>query len=153
MENHKIIEFCKNAGFLFGKYPIDFVYLFGSVATNTVNRFSDIDIALVVQDDIPPGQYLDLEMELEVKLNEILESGNFDVRVINNAPLGFQGQVLEKSILLYSRDENRRVDFETKTRDNYFDFLPVLNQMRKVFFNRLKKEGLLGQCPKTGETV
>jgi hypothetical protein len=50
--------------------------------------------------------------------------------------------VLSEGILLFSRDEEFRIQYEVLTRKLYFDFLPVLEMMRTAFFERLKQEGL-----------
>jgi len=63
---------------------------------------------------------------------------------VDNAPLTVQGQVLTGGILLYSRDEAFRVEYEVYTRKKYFDFLPVARMMRGAFFEQLRQEGLVG---------
>ncbi len=144
METLQLKEKIKNADLLFRQYSVDIAYLFGSQAVQAAHRHSDIDIALVVPDGIASEHFLNIEMELEVKLGEILGVENLDIRVINKSPLKFQGEVLKKGILVYSRAEDRRVDFETKTRLDYFDFLFLLNQLRKEFFKQFIREKLLG---------
>lgn len=65
-----------------------------------------------------------------------------DVRVIDDMPLSFRGQVATQGIRLYSRDEVARVEFETRTWKEYFDFEPVARMMREAFFNDIREHGL-----------
>ncbi len=48
--------------------------------------------------------------------------------------------MLTRGVLLYSRDEAFRVSYEVCTRKRYFDFQPVLAQMRQAYFNRLEAD-------------
>ena len=58
-----------------------------------------------------------------------------------------QERVLTSGVLLYFRDEDFRVNYETRIRKRYFDFQPVLTMMRQAYFERLdadlEKKGLL----------
>jgi hypothetical protein len=79
--------------------------------------------------------------ELETRCPDLPE---VDIRVINLAPLTFQGQVLYYGILLYSRDEIRRVEFETSLRSAYFDYQPAEQMIRQTFLQHVKERGLRG---------
>lgn len=140
-----LLEKLQQAKKLLNDYPVDMLYLFGSQAYNQATPLSDIDIALVISDDIPIKHYINLELELEVKLNQLLGSDKIDCRAINHAPLSFQGRVIKDGCLIYSRDENRRVDFETLTLQKYFDFLPRFKHLTKSALLHMQQEGLLGQ--------
>ena len=67
-----------------------------------------------------------------------------DVRIVNEAPLILRGQVVTDGLLLFARDEDTRVEFETRTRSEYFDFLPVARQLRESFFDDIQQRGLYG---------
>jgi len=43
-----------------------------------------------------------------------------------------------------SKDENLRISFETFIRDRYFDYLPALRSMRRIYFTSIKDGGLIG---------
>jgi len=126
------------------QYPrIALAYLFGSTARNRTTKFSDLDIALVLfEDAITPLERLRFELMVEDVLAADCHLSNADVRVINDAPLVFKGQVLTDGQLLFSRDEEMRVDFETYTRLAYFDFQPVEESLQAAFFDRLLRDGL-----------
>ncbi|HUP01014.1 MAG TPA: hypothetical protein VM737_05770 [Gemmatimonadota bacterium] len=49
---------------------------------------------------------------------------HLEVRDLEDLPLVVRGRVLTEGALIGSNDESRRVSFETRTRLQYFDFLP-----------------------------
>jgi len=121
-------------------YPVMVAYLYGSFAVGATTPFSDVDIALVLSPDLllSPYEQFILELDIEVKLETACGLSNADVRTINQAPIAFQGRVLTESILLYSRDEDFRVEYEAQTRQRYFDFLPVLKRLQNAYFDALE---------------
>ena len=85
------------------------------------------------EEELPPRDRLRLELTLETALAAVL-GRDVDVRIINKAPLAVRGKAVQTGILLYSRDDTTRVDFETAVRSAYFDFLPVLEYHRAAYF-------------------
>lgn len=126
------------------KLPISMAYLYGSFLDDTFNKFSDIDIALILKDLPDKHQQMQLEMKITALLDKRFTKP-FDVRTINNAPLKVKGEVVTHGKLIYCVDEEVRVDFETYVRDRYFDFLPTLKNMREIYLSSVKSGGLLGQ--------
>ena len=124
--------------------PVKLAYLHGSVAIGFTTPFSDMDIALVTDRAMTPLERLHLTSAVELDLAEHWDIRHADVRVINDAPLVFRGRVVCEGILLFARDEATRIEFETTTRDDYFDYLPVHRQLQEAFFAHLRKQGLHG---------
>ncbi len=126
--------------------PVTLAYLYGSAATDQWLPLSDVDIALVVPNDaLTPREQLRLQLQLSVELAEVAGIAEADVRIINDAPLAIRGQVACQGILLYSADETARVEFETRTWDEYFDYQPIARQLRQAYFDDLRQRGLYGQ--------
>ena len=126
--------------------PVTLAYLYGSTATGNILPTSDVDIALVLchtEADPPllPTERLQLELAVEGALEQhsILKP---DVRLIDNLPILFRGQVAIQGVRLFSRDEIARVEFETRTWKEYLDFEPVIRMMRQAFFKDIQEHGL-----------
>ena len=137
--NPQIIEnaLIRKSSQILGKYPVLFAYLYGSFATGVVHPFSDVDIGVYVK-EIAKGEYLALELGISLEFDEELP-GNVqsDLRVINDLPLSFVGQIVTDGVLVYCIDDVTRIDFETSVRMAYFDFLPVLKMHQKEYLNRV----------------
>ncbi len=132
-------------GILHGR-PVMLAYLFGSVADGTTLPSSDVDIALVLEPgcNLVPYDRMKMEFDIAAEVEKRCKVKEADVRSIDSAPLTVKGTVLTEGVLLFSRDEEFRVDYEVYTRKMYFDFLPVAKMMREGFFRQLKEEGLTG---------
>jgi len=129
---------------IFHRYPVKLAYLYGSVAAGNATPLSDVDIALVVVNDvIELGKQLEMELDLMDVISRHCGT-EVDVRIINNAPIMLRGEVVTNGILLYSIDEDFRVEFETSTRSVYFDYMPVAAMLRRALSDRLHERGING---------
>jgi uncharacterized protein len=129
----------KIAPLIFEGTPDLFAYLYGSYAKGSPHPFSDLDIGIFVE-GLPTGDCLRLELSLSLKMDELLDHAvQSDVRVVNLLPLSITGRILTDGELIYSRAEDERIDFETRVRMAYFDFLTVSQQYQKAY-----RAGLLG---------
>ena len=126
-------------------HPVALAYLFGSAARGQTTPFSDVDIALVLEERAALPSRLHFELEIEDQLAARCGLSQADVHVINDAPLELRGEVVTEGKLMYARDEDARIEFETRTRMEYFDFQPVAEFFRQAFFTDLRTRGLSGQ--------
>ena len=123
---------------IFKGKPVLFAYLFGSVATEQAQFFSDLDVAIYVEPGYPAKDRLSLEMSLGLEIDAGLESDlSSDVRILNYLPLAIAGQVVTHGILVFCRDDNARIDYEVSTRTAYFDFLPVLRKIQREHIQQI----------------
>jgi hypothetical protein len=127
--------------------PATLAYLYGSRAVGLALPTSDVDIALILgrenkdQPILEPQERLNLEFDVEAALEQ-QGVGKPDVRVIDDLPLTFRGEVATQGIRLYSRDEAARVEFETRTWKEFIDFKPVQQMMLKASLDHTRKHGL-----------
>ncbi len=105
------------------------VYLFGSVARGTHRPGSDLDVAVLL-DPPPPPTLAGLCLDLEDDLRETLGMP-VDLVVLNRAPADLIHRVLRDGRLILDRDPGRRIAFEVRSRNEYFDLLPFLRRYRR----------------------
>jgi predicted nucleotidyltransferase len=104
-------------------------WLFGSVARGTARAGSDVDVGVLFQEDPPrtlDGYRFDLEAELETLLHLPVQ-----LVVLNRAPVDLVQRVLRDGKLLVNQDPSRRIRFEVRTRNEYWDLEPYLRLYRR----------------------
>lgn len=114
----------------FGSRPgIAAVYLFGSVARGTARANSDVDIGVLYESSIPKtllGQPFAEEADLAERLARPVQ-----VIVMNQAPVDLVHRILRDGVLVLEPNRSRRIAFEVRSRNEYFDLLPILREYRK----------------------
>ncbi|MFQ5990731.1 MAG: DUF86 domain-containing protein [Candidatus Methylomirabilales bacterium] len=81
-----------------------------------------VQMATYMDPSLPPDSYFHVEIRLETLVEEALGLPVTGVRILNGAPLTWQGAVLTGGRAIYSRDETARVAFEERVRREYLDF-------------------------------
>lgn len=142
-------ECIEKVGVLLQQQPdVVFAYFYGSRATGFARKNSDLDIAVFLdQKKSPPAPY-GRGVNLSCQLDELTQPVSVDVRELNSASPFFCFQVLKTGRLLFSRNEDDRVEFENKTRNKYFDLKIMYKEFYQDMINRLKG-GTFGAGPKS----
>lgn len=115
------------------KEEITIAFLFGSVVKR--DSFRDIDIAVYLRPDYPPAKYLDLRLDLQLKLQQTLKK-EVDLIILNQAPPLLRYKILKNGILIIEKDRTSYRDFFVRTINEYFDFFPVFNLYREKLHRR-----------------
>ena len=105
------------------------VYLFGSQARGQARPDSDVDLGLLYATP-PEATLLAQPYELEADLSRRL-GRHVSCTVLNTAPPDLVHRVLRDGIIVAETDKSRRIAFEVKLRNEYFDLLPKLREYRK----------------------
>lgn len=101
---------------------VRFAYLFGSLAKGTALPFSDVDIAVHV-DEI--ADVATMRLDLCERLVDCLGTDRIDVVVLNTAPLTLKARVLRFNRILVDRNPSERHAFESLVLREYYDFSRV----------------------------
>src|SRR5712691_1457144 len=121
---------------LFAQTPVTTAYLAGSLSTRTTfGHISNVDIAILLMEQIKSDQFLDYQLYFFSELAKRLESDTIDVMILNRASLLLKLQVIKYGQILYSRDEKRRVTFETRAVMDYLDF-KKMDEIQNQALNR-----------------
>lgn len=114
-EKQKRLAMVRNS---FGKEKdVRFAYLFGSLASGKAGPLSDIDLAIWVADGV---DVFSLRLRLMKSLSKALKADNFDLVVLNRAPLILKFHAIKGGVILKD-DREARVAFETKTTADFLD--------------------------------
>ena len=96
-----------------------FAYLFGSLAGGSPKPFSDVDIAVFVNDC---KNFSETKLEILEKLTEVLQTDEIDLVVLNTASLPLAINILKKKKVLVDKQPYVRHAFESLTMRKNFDF-------------------------------
>lgn len=119
------------------QYPIEFAYLFGSFATVTYNKESDIDIAIMFQEKyeskkevIIKGNIIDMGMKYFQR--------KLDIISLHSATPLLKYEIVKKGIPL--KESKKRSGFESLALREYFDFQHYAGIYNKAMIEAIKKE-------------
>jgi len=102
-----------------------FAFVHGSFLEREL-PFHDIDIAIYLDEDSFRFDYVDFCLDLSMELSSLVDI-NVDVHTLNNSSLGFRYEAT-RGELLFAIDEDACFDFIEKTRLQYFDLKPLLEE-------------------------
>jgi predicted nucleotidyltransferase len=108
---------------------VHFVYLFGSTVTGTQNRFSDVDIAVYLDNlALKPRAYpYGYKAYLIAELMQLLKTNRIDVVILNEATPFLKYQVIRYGFPVYEISTQERIQFHVGALSRYFDLLPILD--------------------------
>lgn len=115
-------------------------YIFGSVATGRARRDSDIDIAVLVDSTLIPGDLFDYRLRLMADLRDLLQRPDVEVVLLNQAPPVLAQNVISKGRLIFERSRSARIRFQIRTLNLFLDTQP----MRDLHLKFLKRRYLNG---------
>lgn len=136
MAGFDLVHIIRALAGIFRKQPVDFAYLFGSLATGNASKQSDIDVAIFTSGDLSKEERFALRLNLIGRLSRAVKR-DVDVVVLNDlSSLFFRYVIISEGKLLYQRSEGRRLDFENMTLGLYFDFRPFLDLYNRRYVQR-----------------
>ena len=107
---------------LFAEHPaVLSAYLFGSAAQGFARVTSDIDVAIRVDEALPP----ETRFALRIRLIQDLErhfGKKVDIVVLNSASLRMINQVLTNGKLVLAADLEQELDYHVQKQKEFFDF-------------------------------
>lgn len=123
------------------KYKIKFAYIFGSQATGEASENSDVDIAVCFDKSYEA-------VEEAFIRGDIIEEGkaffkkDVDIVSLNNASLLLKYEIIHDGIII--KDDDERVDFESLSLREYFDFKYYSDIYDNAMIERIRKGDFLG---------
>lgn len=117
----------KERGVLFG-------YLFGSQAYRNTTSKSDVDVAVYLDDENSKDLF-EQRLGLIARLSRSLKK-DADVVVLNTASPFLRYVVLKEGEVIFEKDKGRRIDYELKSMNEFFDFKPVREMYHKKLLGR-----------------
>jgi len=131
---HRIGDMLESSDVLVG-------YLYGSYARNQQTSLSDLDIAILLAQNSSALERSHLSLKLSHAIAEAMNGVDVDLRVLNDTPLEYRYNVIHDGIVIYSRDDGQRLEFESRSLMEYFDFKPMIYQYNQYMHLRIEETG------------
>lgn len=124
---------------LLPRKEIVLAYLYGSSAKGTSRPYSDVDVAILLDENISvkEGPY-GYRAEMLAVLMKTLRTNQIDLVILNDAPPFLTFQVVRYGKLLINRSEAKRIDFHVKTIAKYIDVKRLFDIQHQYLSKRLK---------------
>ncbi|MHC1626258.1 MAG: nucleotidyltransferase domain-containing protein [Methanoculleaceae archaeon] len=121
---------------LAGRGDILLGYLYGSFLRH--GEFHDIDVALLVSGEREPHELYRYAMGIASDLERCITPGyEIDLRILNDAPIEFQYEVVKTGRLLVSRDEDTRIAFEAGVIAQFLDLKYLYDTIDRALLARV----------------
>jgi len=107
---------------------IEVAYIFGSVAQGKSSPLSDIDIAILVDNQkVDENAYrYGYKAEILSDLIKLLKTNAIDLVILNEANTLLKHRVLYSGKILHSKNEKKRIEFQTTTISKYNDYKQLM---------------------------
>jgi predicted nucleotidyltransferase len=115
-----------------GMPEIRLVYLFGSRLNERPGPLSDYDFAVLLDRAAAEPK---LRASLAYSLARALNTSQFDIVLLDNAPIELAFRVISSGEILYELDVSSRVEYEARVMSLYFDYLPILRKEKRDILN------------------
>jgi len=130
----KLINFMKKQDF------VSVAYVFGSTAEGRRGPLSDIDIAVLMKKKLNKKERNKKKMFLIGGISSILKTDNFDLVVMNDAPLLLKHNIIKTGRVLKTGME--RTALETVIMSEYLDRKFYDDMYARLSLEKMSKEGI-----------
>ncbi|MHA1266150.1 MAG: type VII toxin-antitoxin system MntA family adenylyltransferase antitoxin [Candidatus Helarchaeota archaeon] len=119
------------------KYRLLLIYIFGSKALEKNSIISDIDIAVLLNNEIEQDRRK-LMLDLIFDFSQIFRHNEIDLLILNTASLAIQYNVISTGKILYQLNPDIKSSYETRIIKIYLDFV----KYEEEYYNFMQKKVL-----------
>ncbi len=112
-------------------------YIFGSYSRNNINPLSDIDIAVLLDENLIQNDSLEYRSRLIADVMSVLKTNLIDVVILNQAGPLLTNRIIRDGIIIKNNDDSKRVRFEVRALQKYIDTKPLRNIQKKYFKQKI----------------
>ena len=141
-KNNQIAEYVDRIPRLVSDHlEIHLIYLFGSAVSGHHHAESDLDVAILIDNDFYQTMTSDLEYQagLVVQLQRLFETDRVDLVLLNQATPLLANQVVTTGTLLYCKDQREKTMFIVRSKQRYLDTKPLRAIKRRYLYARIDR--------------
>jgi len=122
---------------IFAKYPVEFAYLFGSMASGQAGPLSDVDIAVYLEYHLPEKQQEEIIGALRSDIEKVLQMPDKIGLVLLNEelPPALERDIVYDGKLIYVKNDTARAYYETDVICRWLDYKPHHDRFMKEILN------------------
>ena len=125
---------------LFSDNGVIAAYLFGSHVRDETWRKSDLDFPVLFDQSIEKPDYGQIKIHLLTELIGIFKTNAIDLVCLQEAsPYLAYEEIIRSGKIIFSKDEDQRLDFELKAFQRYIDTEPLRKIQKQYFSERMKE--------------
>ena len=113
-------------------------YIFGSYSSGTVRPKSDIDIAVLLSDTVDSKDYGQIKLSIINDLIELLSFDRIDIVVLNVASPLLSHEIIKKGLLLFSKDEAKRINYTANATIHYLDTIYLRRVQDRILHEKIR---------------
>jgi len=113
-------------------------YIFGSYASMRTVAESDIDIAVLLDEEINIEKFGFIKQEITENIMELLSFDKVDIAILNSAPPLLCHEVIKKGNLIYAGDEEERTAFTAKATMRYIDTINLRKVQDRIIHKKIR---------------
>ncbi|MBM4330466.1 MAG: nucleotidyltransferase domain-containing protein [Deltaproteobacteria bacterium] len=117
------------------------LFFFGGLSRGELKPLSDLDFALLLKANGDRGKMFDRHLELVGIIAKELGTDEFDLIILNTAPLRFAHQILRNGKIIFVKDPQQLGDFQEYVVKKYLDFLYYRREFDRAFLRGLGLHG------------
>lgn len=127
---------------VFARHRLAAVYLFGSHAEGRATARSDVDLAVLFEDDGSPSARLDTTTTLQLELKRIVPAP-MEIVSLNDASPLVEFEATVHGTAVYGRDDDEAALYELRVRGRYDEF----RHIQDIFTDALREKlGVSRRC-------
>ena len=115
------------------KFNLSLIYIFGSYASNSAGKLSDVDTAVLGKKNLTPDEIIAIISSLV----DIFEDEAIDLVDLNVAPLTLIHRVLKEGRCLFASSLRAKIEFETRYEGFYLDTKHLRDEYLRALERRL----------------
>lgn len=112
---------------------VEALFFFGSLVRGALKPLSDLDFAVLLDKNLKGSELLERQIDIEGIVSQTLSTDEFDLVILNTAPLRFAYRILKDGRLVFVRDREQLIDFRERVVKLYLDFSHYRQSFDEVF--------------------
>lgn len=125
--------------YLYSREEVAAGYIFGSLASGNVRSQSDIDVAVLLNNNVDQGDCGRIKLSIANDLMRLLSFEGIDVVILNTAPPLLAHEVMKKGILLCSKDEATRIQYIVAATRRYLDTIHLRAVQDRILHEKIRR--------------